>query len=477
MNELDSISSQPAFSAEVKPPATNVRWMVFALACGTSFMLYLHRYSWNIIGPRLQAEYELDNSQTAILFSLFYYTYASGQIPSGVLIDRLGPHRFLSVIIAAWSVALAGIAWTGNIIVLGIWRLLFGATQAGCYPALTKISQQWFAEHQRTVLQGWVATTFGRAGGAMSPIILGTLLIGWWGFTWQVALTAISAVGLLHCVIFYACFRDTPELDSRVNAQERRLLSSQMPGDDTPHATATEVNHKPDSHGISSRPLSPKVALQNHSLRWFTVQQFLDAGSDVMFVGLMGTYFLNAHSLKMAETGWLASMPLWGGAVGGIVGGWLNDMLIRRTGSRRWARSGVGFVGKVIGSVMAVLVVVQPTAFQAGCLLMAAKFFSDWSQPTTWGTCTDLGGRYSATVFSIINTAGTIGGVVMPVVFGVVLDKFETTTLVGDQEIFITNWTPLFALLATMYLISGACWLMVDCTQQLAPASSEQPSS
>lgn len=433
---------------------------MFALACATSFLLYLHRYSWNIIGPRLQEEYGLDNRQTAFLFSLFYYTYASGQIPSGVIIDRLGPHRFLSVIIAAWSVALAGIAWTGNIIVLGIWRLLFGATQAGCYPALTKISQQWFAEHQRTVLQGWVATTFGRAGGAMSPIILGTLLIGWWGFSWQTALTVISGVGLVHCVVFFVCFRDSPQHDSRVNAAELRLLSSASSG---PHSAAQN----------SSAALSPKVALQNHSLRWFTVQQFLDAGSDVMFVGLMGTYFLNAHGLNMAQTGWLASMPLWGGAVGGIVGGWLNDMLIRRTGSRRWARSGVGFVGKVIGSVMAVLVVLQTNPYHAGYLLMAAKFFSDWSQPTTWGTCTDLGGRFSATVFSIINTAGTIGGVLMPVVFGIVLDSFTTITVAGGQEISSTDWTPLFALLSGMYLVSGACWLMVDCTQQLAASSAE----
>ena len=98
---------------------------------------------------------------------------------------------------------------------------------------------------------------------------------------------------------------------------------------------------------------------------------------------------------------------------------------------------------------------------------MAAKFFSDWSQPTTWGTCTDLGGRFSATVFSIINTAGTIGGIVMPIVFGVVLDVFTTISIVNGAEVKITDWNPLFALLSGMYLASGACWLMVDCTNRI----------
>lgn len=432
---------------------TNVRWVVFALACATSFLLYLHRYSWNIVGPKLQLEFDFTNTQAAVLFSLFYWTYASGQIPSGVIIDRFGPHRFLTAIVAAWSAALVGIAYTGNLILLGGWRLLFGAAQAGCYPSLTNISHHWFPLPKRTILQGWVATTFGRAGGAMSPIILGTLLIGICEFRWQTALTLLGAVGILHCVVFYSFFRDSPVQDPRVNKAERQLIG-----------TAPQVS---DS-GQKKPMLSPKLALRNRSLRWFTVQQFLDAGSDVVFVGLIGSYFLFAHGFDIRKTGWLASLPLWGGALGGIVGGWLNDAWIDRTGNRRWARSIVGFVGKVIGCGMLILVVLQSDGVKAAWLLMAAKFFSDWSQPTTWGACTDLGGRFSATVFSIINTAGTVGGICMPLVFGLVLDAFTTTAVVDGTELKSTDWAPLFALLSGMYLVSGAFWLMVDCTDRLA---------
>jgi MFS transporter, ACS family, glucarate transporter len=435
--------------------ATNVRWRVFALACGTSFLLYLHRYSWNIIGPKLQEEFSFSNTQIAFLFSLFYYTYAAGQIPSGIVVDRFGPHRFLTTMIAAWSLALSGIALTGNMLLLGVCRLVFGATQAGCYPALTKISQQWFPPQKRTVLQGWVATTFGRAGGAMSPIILGTLLIGVWGMSWQLAVIVVSLIGFIHCGLFFALFRNSPESDLRVNDAERELLA-----DGSVRAAAGDA---------PTRVLSIKQALQNRSMRFFTLQQFLDAGSDVVFVGLIGTYFLAAHGFDIKATGWLASLPLWGGALGGIVGGWLNDRIILKTGDRRWARSGVGFVGKVIGCGLLGLVVMQSDGITAGWLLMGAKFFSDWSQPTTWGACTDLGGRFSATVFSMINTAGTIGGVFMPIVFGVILDWFTIESVVDGAKIAATNWGPLFILLSAMYLASGACWLLVDCTDRLVP--------
>jgi sugar phosphate permease len=438
---------------DAAPPArpTAIRWRVFALACAASFVLYLHRYTWNLVGPAIQETYGLNNKQSGLLFSLFYYTYASGQIPSGLVIDRFGPHRFLSASIAAWSIALVGFGQTGIMALLGVWRLLFGAAQAGCYPALTKVTRVWFPPASRTTLQGWIATTSGRAGGALSPIVLGSLLMGSLGLSWQTSLAWLGAVGLGLAALFWIQFRDSPAEDPRVNDAERATIGA---GQAVLSAAAPGV-------------LPARCAARSGSLRAFVCQQFLDAGSDVAFVSLIGAYFLRARGLEIGKTGLLASLPLWGGALGGIVGGWLNDRLILATSNRRWSRSGVGCVGKLIGCAMLGLVASQETALAAALALMAAKFFSDWSQPTTWGTCTDLGGRYSATVFSIINTAGTLGGVVMPLIFGAVLDAFTTRTVVDGQARLVTDWGPLFLLLAGMYLGSGLCWLLVDCTRRL----------
>jgi MFS transporter, ACS family, glucarate transporter len=430
---------------------TGVRWQVFALACGASFLLYLHRYTWNIVGPKLQDDFGFTNIQAGLLFSLFYYTYAGGQIPSGVIADRVGPHKVLSLIIVAWSVAIAAIGQTSHLVLLGFWRLLFGATQAGCYPALAKVTRNWFPIAQRTVLQGWIATTCGRGGGALSPIILGTLLMGWCGLSWRTALGILGALGVAYGLSFWWLFRSSPVEHPGVNRAERELIETgSFPSKPHTHATLT-----------ASR------AWRSRSLRFFVCQQFLDAGSDIVFVSLIGTYFLRARGFDVAQTGWLSSLPLWGGALGGIAGGWLNDRCIAWTRSRRWSRSGVGFVGKVIGCVMLALVTQQTTGLAAGFVLLAAKFFSDWSQPTVWGASTDLGGRYSATVFSIINTAGTLGGVIMPVVFGKVLDMFTSYNKVGGKTVALTDWTPLFALLAAMYLGSAICWLLIDCTRSL----------
>jgi sugar phosphate permease len=437
-------------SDDVKPARlTPVQWRIFALACGASFLLYLHRYSWNIVGPRLQKDLGLSNREAGFLFSLFYYTYAGAQIPSGVVIDRFGTHLFLSVIIVAWSAALAAIGLSSSPAVIGGNRLLFGMAQAGCYPALTKVSGGWFDPARRTVLQGWIATTAGRGGGAMAPIVLGTLLMGLCGLSWESALGILGIIGILYGILFWFTYIDP-------------------------------VRHPGVGSGSGPAPARGGTlpwgrAWRNGSLRFFTLQQFLDAGSDVAFVSLIGTYFLRARGFDIAKTGLLASLPLWGGALGGIAGGWLNDRAIALTGRRRWSRSAVGFLGKAIGGVLLALVVRQESGVAAAWYLCAAKFFSDWSQPTVWGTCTDLGGRFSATVFSIINTAGTLGGIIMPLIFGEVLDRFTTHTSVAGSDVATTDWGPLFLLLTAMYLASGACWLLIDCTQTIQGRDQEEP--
>ena len=100
-------------------------------------------------------------------------------------------------------------------------------------------------------------------------------------------------------------------------------------------------------------------------------------------------------------------------------------------------------------------------------LLFATKFFSDWSQPTVWGTSTDMGGRYSATVFSIINSSGSAGGVVTPLVGGYLLDRYATQEFVAGEMTKIIHYEPVFLMVGIMYMLSAVCWLFINCTNSL----------
>ena len=61
---------------------------MFGLAAGTSFMLYLHRYTWVMVRPELKAEFGFSEQELGGLYTLFNVTYALGQIPGGIVCDR-----------------------------------------------------------------------------------------------------------------------------------------------------------------------------------------------------------------------------------------------------------------------------------------------------------------------------------------------------------------------------------------------------
>ncbi len=450
----------------------------------TSWMLYVHRYTWNIIRPELQREYGLSNTALESIFSAFNFSYAFFQIPSGIICDLFGAHLFLGLIILVWSLALPTLGLSGNLYMLGGSRLLFGAAQAGAYPSLGQVTKTWFPRSSRTLIQGLVASLFGRGGGAMAPIILATVLMGYFGLSWRIALLFMSAVGVALAIVFLLFYRNRPDEDPRVNEQELEIIHE---------------GEVPD--GGPGRMLPFRQALKNNSLRVLVVQQFMNAGADIIYTSMMGSYFLS-KGISMGKAGLLVSLPMWGGAAGGVFGGFLNDRLVRTIGPR-WGRTVVGMTGKLIAVAMLVLAVMQTEPVTIAIALFVVKFFSDWTQPTVWGACSDLGKRFAATLFSINNTAGNVGALLIPLAVGPLLDWYTTVTMVprevpimdfiplvnpamdlqttvtvGQEALRVTNYTPMFVVVGVMYVLSALCWLGIDCTrpvpQELPPT---EPSS
>src|SRR5262245_49131784 len=99
--------------------------------------------------------------------------------------------------------------------------------------------------------------------------------------------------------------------------------------------------------------------------------------------------------MDVKAMGLMTPLPLLGGAVGSILGGYLNDTLIRAGWGRRWVRSGVALTGKLVAAVLIVVSVQVPQGWLAMVVLLAARVFGDWSLATQWGAVTDVAGRAS----------------------------------------------------------------------------------
>ncbi len=422
---------------------------IFSLAAITSFLLYLHRYTWNLVRPELEAEYQLSNTQLEALGSAFFFPYAIGQIPGGILCDLFGPHLFLVAIILIWSLLLPLHGLTGSFPALLTIRGGFGLAQAGCYPALSQVTRAWFPLRRRTQIQGWIASAFGRGGGAMASIIMGSFLMGYCGLGWLNSLIVLSVAGVVFAGLFLVLFRNSPE---------------------TPIEPLPEVIGTP-----APRVLPFRVALRNRSFLIMLGQQFLNAGSDVVFALILGSYF-KSLGVSGGELGVLVSLPLWGGAIGGIFGGYANDWALSRFSNRRWCRSAVAGTGLGIGGVLVISAVAYSDPRVVAIGLMVARFFADWNQPTVWGTCTDIGGRYSATVFGMNNMTGNLGAFTTPFAVGILLDYFSKIEMIDGEAIRQTDYTPAFILCGSMMITAAIGWLMIDCTQKIVPDAADLPS-
>ena len=415
---------------------TNVRWLIFGLASLASYINYVHRYSWGVIKPYLLEDGVVTEQQMGWLDGLIGITYGLGQFPGGLAGDLLGPHAVIPVSAVLWSIVAAAPAVVATFYGLATIRLAMGLTQAPCYPCLGKITQTWIPRATRTTQQGFISSFSGRAGGACSSLIIGTLLMGWVGMTWQMALVVTASTGVLFAIAFALLFRNTPRQHSGVNAAEAALIEEG-------EVVAT-----------TGRPLRWDWSAGNiRNLAAFFGASFSSTIADNLFVFWMPTFLVQAKGFSPTEMGLFASLPRFGGALGGLWGGILNDWLIGAIGNRRWARRLIAGGCKVIAASL----ICASLLFDDGKVIMAilflCKFFSDMSQPTWWGTVTDIGGPAAGRVFGMVNTVGAAGLFVAGPIMAWVKTQYD--------------FDGLFFFVAGVYLVTTACWLMVDCQRRL----------
>jgi sugar phosphate permease len=311
---------------------------------------------------------------------------------------------------------------------------LFGLFQAGTYPIISKVTRSWFPASYRTSVQGAV-TAFGRIGGACAPLILATLLMRVAGLPWYTIVVVIAVPGLALAAAIWIVFRDSPREHPWTNEHEREEIGAGQP-----------------AAGPTARLRLTTGSVK--TLAALLLYAFASTLADMLYVFWIPLFLSQEKCLDQGMLGLFAPLPLIGGAVGGIVGGMLNDVLIRRTGQRRWVRTGIAFTGKSLAAILILVSLGATDGRLAMVVLLAVKFFGDWSLPTQWGTVTDIGGKSAATLFGLVNSAGAVGGALAGRLMSFALENY--------------GWDGLFIGVACVYMFAALCWLFIDCTQQLS---------
>jgi len=448
--------------------ASRVRFGVLTFISSLSILTYLDRTCISRVQDDMKRDLGLDDTQMGLVFGAFYIGYGLFEVPAGWLGDTLGTRRVLTRIVLWWSLftALTGaigwfkgyrdyqwllFGWQAPVLFLFmlIVRFLFGCGEAGGYPNLARVVGTWFPFQERGLAQGAI-WFFARLGGAMAPLLIGTLTarIGW-----EKAFCVFGLLGLLWCLAFCFWFRNTPEEVPACNQAERDLIRGYVPEIRPPAAD------EPEKHSFP--PLRPLIA---SGTMWAlcTAAVFVNLAWH-FFPTWQPRYFKDFFGISMKGSELLIGLPYLCGAVGAFVGGSISDKLIRVTGSRRWGRSLVGMVGFGGAGLCAFCMLFVTEAWQAVALLCLVFLINDLAVPVIWAAGTDISGRFAGTITAIVNTAGCIGGFLCPVLMGMFLDTAP------DAEMKRDLWPVIFAGLATAWVISGIAWLFIDASRPIVP--------
>ena len=127
--------------------------------------------------------------------------------------------------------------------------------------------------------------------------------------------------------------------------------------------------------------------------------------------------------LSLLALGFWGSIPLLAGMAGDVVGGWLSDLILKRTGNARLARRGVAAPAFLLAGVFVVPAAMVEDATISIVCLATSFFFLEWVIGPAWAVPMDVGGQFSGTVTGVMNMAGALAASLTPIVYGTLFGR------------------------------------------------------
>ncbi|MDR5856210.1 MFS transporter [Caballeronia sp. LZ062] len=368
------------------------------------FVCYLFAYldRINVAFAKLQMLSDLGFSEAVYGFgaSVFFVGYLLFEVPSNLLLLRVGPRRWIARIMVTWGLISAGMMFVRTPTTFYIMRFLLGVAEAGFFPAIVLYLTYWFPPSRRSKVTALFLTGIpmsGVIGGPLSGWIMTAFngSHGFAGWQWLFLMEGIPTALLGVAAFFY--------LDDKV--RDAKWLSEGQK--DFLEQSLTDEASSNALHSVRDGLLNPKVLLVSTIYFFYTM-------------GLYGVSFWLPTLIKSSgvsdpfNVGLLTSVPYAAGAVAMVFVSSSSD----RTGERRWHLIVPGLVG-AFGLALSVwfanstlLAMVALTLGTMGVMTTISQF---WVLPPAF-----LGGAAAAAGLALANSVGSISGVVSPSLIGVI---------------------------------------------------------
>jgi MFS transporter, ACS family, glucarate transporter len=426
--------------SRTRPTASRVRFRVLRLAFFLAIVTYLDRVCISVATPFIMQDLGLTLVQMSTVFGAFTLAYSLFEVPSGWLGDVIGPRRVLTRIVLWWSAFTMLTGAAQGLRSLVAIRFLFGAGEAGAFPNAVRSFSQWFPARERGMANG-VLFLGSRLGGAITaPIAL--LLIQQWG--WRISFVIFGAFGIVWAIVWYRSYRDRPSEHPDVDREELAWIEQDRP------ATPDSQRPTPDA----AEPTPWRRLLTSPNLYAICAMYFTFGYGLYFYFTWLPTYLIRELQFSLVAGGFFSSLPFLLAGAANITGGWCTDALARTRGLHT-ARVSLGSTAFAVCAALILASLLVPAPVAKALLLALALASADFALSACWAVCLDVAPHHAGVVTGFMNTFGNLGGLIGPMVVGLMVDRLGSWTL----PLYVT---------AGVYAVGALAWLTIDPNRRIA---------
>jgi MFS family permease len=392
-----------------------MQWVAIILVTAAIALNYMDRSTLAIGNVKIRQEFGISATAIGGLGSAWALTYGLAQLPSGYLLDRIGPKVLVGVAMVAWSLCQAAGGLASSYFLLMLSRIGLGATEAPCFPSATRSVSDWFDVKDRGTPSG-VYTSGAYIGPTLAPPILTGLMLA---FDWRVMFIVMGLSGVAAAGLWFLMYRDP-----RV-----QVLSPE-----------DEAYLRPNREAKSAVSVRQWGSLFRFRAMWvLMVGAFCTGYITWMYQTWLPAYLEMQQHISIAKTGFLASVPLLCAFFGALTGGYVSDRLVKG-GMDLIASRRLPLVLGLLGSAAFTgLAAVATSAGLAIACIAVSMFFMQFGITCKWILVTAVTPQaYCASAASNQNFAGFLGGTLSPILTGFIVDMTGSFVLALGIGAFIT---------------------------------------
>lgn len=385
-----------------------VLWRLLPILFIAYFFSFLDRVNIGYAKLQMQPLLGITETQYGLAAGIFFLGYALFEIPSNLLLDKIGARKTLTRIMVLWGITSAMTMFVSTANQLYMLRLLLGIFEAGFFPGVILYLSYWFPSYLRgrvTSILLLATLTAPILGGPVSGLIMQHMngLNGWAGWQWMFLLEALPII--LVGVVCFFYLSDKPERAGWLSASEQQLHEQIMRKDR--ESLGQEGGHGREA--ILSALVDPRVYL-------LALLAFSAYCGSYAFNFWLPTMIQQMGIKDVAQIALYGVIPFSMAALGMLLVGRSSDL--RR--ERRWHYA----LSMLFAAAMLALASQWQGSLWTSLLLLGLAGFGfsggvtvAWSLPATY-----LKGRAAPAGIAMVSSLATLSGFAAPWLIGYTRD-------------------------------------------------------